>query len=281
MKDQTILKNEQGKQDILEHYRSLFSVLTVHYQERYLETSFGMTYVIEAGNKCAPPLLLFHGSCSNSAMWFADINKLSQYFHVFAIDIIGEAGFSAEKRLDRGTDDYALWINDIVEELGYQQVMLMGNSYGGWLCLKFATIYPKKVAKIVLLAASGIVPVKLSFIINTIIAVIRGEKGLKKLAESIYGDAGTPKQVVEFSDKIMRGFNPMTGSIPIIKDQQLKSLQMPLLFICGENDITMNAAKAGLRLKKKLPQAIVHIEPEGHLIYDKMAEVIPFLKGGE
>ncbi len=72
------------------------------------------------------------------------------------MDLIGDAGHSAETRLDMKTDAYAEWVRAIFDSLGIEKASIMGNSLGGWMGLKFASVYPEMVEKLVLLAPSGI-----------------------------------------------------------------------------------------------------------------------------
>ena len=71
------------------------------YRERYVDTSYGLTYILESGSPDLPPIFLFHGSTSNSAAWFADINELSQHFLVFAVDLVGDTGYVINNILDK------------------------------------------------------------------------------------------------------------------------------------------------------------------------------------
>ncbi|MDR0569931.1 MAG: alpha/beta hydrolase, partial [Clostridiales Family XIII bacterium] len=95
--------------------------------------------------------LLLHGSNSNSAFWFPEILALSADFRVYAVDILGEAGNSEEYRLDLGGDGFADWLGETQEKLGVGKAALAGNSLGGWVALKFATVRPERVSRLILL----------------------------------------------------------------------------------------------------------------------------------
>lgn len=279
MNEMGVFKSEEGKSAILDYYKKLLSQLSYSYTEKLVNTTFGSTYVFEAGEKENPPIMLFHGSCSNSSMWFADIAKLKEKYHVFAVDIIGEAGNSAENRLIVNSDEYAKWVNEILDALQLNTVALMGNSFGGWMSLKFATTFPEKVDKLVLIAASGIVPVRLSFIVQSILAVMRGEKGFKALNKKLFGLDEIPEEVIYVTNLIMKHFNPMTGALPFSSDESLKKLNMPVLFIAGENDITMKPYKAAEKLKATIADCEVQIiKNSPHVIYNLMDRVMPFLQ---
>ena len=278
MKTNTVFRTEEGKVKVLTYYKELLCSLPVSCQEKFVKTSFGETYLLEAGNIDNPVMLLFHGSCSNSAMWFGDIGALSRQYRVLAVDIIGEAGNSAENRLDLISDGYAQWIRELMDALCIQKAILMGNSFGGWMSLKFATAFPERVNKLVLIATSGITPTRLSFILKSIYFTMRGEKGLKYMNKMIFGTEKIPKEVTEFSNLIMKNFKPMMGALPIYTDEQLKRLTMPVLYIAGEKDVTVDTGKTEDRIIKFMPSAQIHLlKDSGHVIYNILDTILPFL----
>ncbi|WP_083760898.1 alpha/beta fold hydrolase [Alkaliphilus metalliredigens] len=128
-----------------------------------VETSFGHTFVIESGSRDNPPLLLLHGSVSNSFTWYGDVASLSKTHRVYAIDIIGEAGLSAPSRPSYESGAYPLWLNETIDALGLNTCSIMAMSLGGWMALNFATTYPDKVNNLVLLCPGGLAPEKAIF----------------------------------------------------------------------------------------------------------------------
>ena len=276
----SVFKSAEGRQRILDQYDRLLSAFDFEYREQYIETSYGSTYILESGPHELPPLFLFHGSTSNSAAWFADIKKLTQYYHVLAVDLIGDAGHSAETRLDMKSDDYAMWIRELFEKLGIEKAFIMGNSLGAWMCLKFASVFPGKVERMVLIAASGITPIRLSFVFRVILYSLRGGKGGEAIARMVYGKDRIPQEVIDYINIISENYSPYTGVIPVLSDSDMARLVMPVMYIAGEDDQLTNAPKSAGRLKKLLPQPTVFVlKDTGHVVYNVMDKVIPFLRG--
>ncbi len=276
----SVFRSEESRRRILERYDRLLAVFDFAYRERTIETSFGPTYVLEAGPEDPPPLLLFHGSSSNSASWFADIPELTRHFHVFAVDLIGDAGHSAQTRPDMRTDAHALWIGELFAALGIGKASVMGNSLGAWMCLKFASVFPEKVDRMVLLAASGIAPVRLSFVLRLILYSLRGKKGGWAITRMVFGNDEIPQEVLDFIGIISENYFPYTGEIPVLTDAQMARLTMPVLYIGGEDDRLTNVPKCARRLRKILPAASVCVLPgRGHVLFNVLDRVIPFLRG--
>lgn len=279
MKQKPIFKSERGRQEIIDVYSGFLSGLKIKYVQRFVDTSYGKTYVLETGSRENPTLILLHGSVSNSAMWFGDIPHLAEEYHVVSIDVIGEAGNSEPVRLDLENDDYALWLDEVFNGLGLNEVNFIGNSLGGWLALKYACYFPKKVRSVVLIATSGIVSARVSFVLKSILYVGKGEKGIEPFSEYIYATKHIPKEIIEYSTIMMNGFNPRLGGLPVLSDEQLVKLKMPVLFMAGENDVTLNAAKAAKRLSSLASNVTVDlIENCGHVIFNQAERIMNFLR---
>jgi len=278
-KDIKVFKSDEGRRKILSYYSKLLGMVNFAYRERYVDTKFGKTYILEAGDPEKPDILLIHGSCSSSAMWFGDIPALAEQYHVYSVDIVGDAGNSEENRLDQSTDEFADWLKDVFDGLGIKKAILMGNSLGGWISLKFAARFPERIDKLVLIAPGGIGPTKLSFVFRTLVYLLSGEKGKKALNKMIFGSDDFPEEVLRFTSMIVENFNPLTGSLPLLTDEQLQKLTMPLLYIAGDKDAIIDTGKSVRKLDKMVPSAKIHvIENHGHVVLDTMDWVLPFLK---
>ncbi|MGG0815428.1 hypothetical protein ABE142_22580 [Paenibacillus alvei] len=83
---ENIYKSEVGKREVLGQYREILASWPVENHQYEVETSFGSTFVIESGSKDNPPLILLHGSVSNSFAWYGDVASLLQTHNVYAID---------------------------------------------------------------------------------------------------------------------------------------------------------------------------------------------------
>lgn len=276
MKRSSVFKSEEGKGKIRKYYNNILSMFPVI--QRNINTSFGRTFIFEAGSKNMEPMILIHGSCSNSSAWLGDVGTLSEYYRVIAIDAPGEPGNSEDHRLDVDSDEYALWLKEVIDHLGLQKVILVGNSMGGWIALNFAAEFPDRVKALVLMAPSGIVPLKDHFA-DQVGQIDQNTEAVANISDEVLGEIELPKEVMEFMTLVMENFNPLTAPLSILTDKQMKGLTMPVLYIAGINDVTMDSMKASERLGKLLPQVTLKMNEGTHVITSVSEIVIPFLNG--
>lgn len=246
------------------------------FEQRSIETAYGKTFILSAGQESNPPVILLHGSCSNSAFWFPEIMALSNRYRVYAVDILGEAGNSEEYRPDLDSDVFALWMRDVFHALNIEKAVLIGNSLGGWMGLKFAAAFPEHVSKLILIAAAGLAEVRRQFLLD--VEQTRQEDGTVPMTPDIIGEYNIPREVLDFMNLIVQSYNPIQ-TLPVFEDEPLLRLTMPVLFIDGENDAIIDAKASAQRLARLLPSAEIRLIPNtGHVVTNSLEYVTPFLK---
>lgn len=62
------------------YYEAMLGHWPVSMEKLFIPTSLGRTLCIKSGDKKNPPMILIHGSLSNSATWMADIKKLNKKY---------------------------------------------------------------------------------------------------------------------------------------------------------------------------------------------------------
>lgn len=103
------------------------------------------------------PVVLVHGSgpgVTAFANWRLTIPTLATEHRVLAPDMAG-FGFSdkpGEYSMDRWVDQ----LDGFLTALGLDKVSLVGNSFGGGLAIAFATRWPERVDKLVLMGSVGV-----------------------------------------------------------------------------------------------------------------------------
>ena len=271
-------KSPEGRNSVIAGYDSLLSRWPVPYEELDIPTRCGNTHVIACGDTSAPPLVLLHGSASNSVMWGGDVEEFSKSHRVYAVDIPGEPGKSDETRQDFNTPAYLDWLVDVFNAMSIKKASVVGLSLGGWMALKLATAFPDRVEKLVLLCPSGIGRQKLSFLIYTIPLMLMGSRGERRIFKSLFRNVTIAEEAAEYIRLINKHFNFINCGIPVYPDEKLKRLTMPVLLIVGGKDTLLDSKETIKRVKKLIPHADVKLlRDAGHVLINLACEISAFL----
>jgi len=276
-----IYKSEEGKNIIFGSYREILAAWPVENKQYHVATDFGDTFVIESGDANSPALFLLHGSVSNSFVWFGDVAALSEKFHVYAIDIIGEAGFSAQDRPAYESGAYPKWLEQVRIGVGVDKLSLAGLSLGGWMALSYATDYPQNVDNLILLCPGGLADEREQFKLEANKNMSAGDEGKQKILETLLGgkteNAAINKGLM-FTLLIGQNFNPRMEKLPVFSGEALSQLTMPILLVFGENDFLLDAQVSINNLTRHAPHARADLLPGvGHVVVGQAARMLEFL----
>lgn len=272
-----IYKSEQGRLRLQEKYREGLKGWPVEHRQLAIPTSAGSTFVIESGPAGAPPVVLIHGSMSNTLRWLGSIAELARNHRVYAIDIIGEPGLSAPSRPAMDSDAYALWLSDVLRELGIERAAVVGESLGGWMALDFAIRRPEQVTSLALLTPGGVGRQKMAVLFKALFWRMFGEWGQRRAMSTAVGSELDPA-TASYILAISKNFRPRTKPLPVFTDEQLRGLKMPLLAVVGSRDAMLDTTQTALRLGAAAPHARIEVLPSaGHLLPDQTKVILDFL----
>jgi pimeloyl-ACP methyl ester carboxylesterase len=275
-----IYRTEAGGQRIRERYVQTLRAWPVPCAHRRVPTREGETFVVVSGREDAPPLLLLHGSGTNSAMWIADIASWAEHFRVYAVDIIGESGLSAPSRPPLDSEAYADWLDDVLRGLGLAQASVVGASLGGWLALDYATRRPGRVRCLALLCPGGIGRQKWGWMFKALLLKPFGRWGLRRTLKAVAGlDMPGSGEFLEGMVLTHRQFLPRKERLPVFSDAALRRLTMPVLVIAGERDAMLDSHDTARRLAGTVPHAAVRLLPGvGHSVVGQSEAVLAHLR---
>ena len=273
-----IYLTDAGAARVADAYREILREWPTPNEQMRVPTRHGETFVVACGPRDAPPVLLFHGAISNAAAWMFDAPAWARHFRLYAIDMIGETGFSAPARPPLDSDAYATWIDDILAALGVGRAGVVGVSLGGWLAFDYAVRRPDRVTAVAALCPAGIGAQK-NFMLAALPLLLLGPWGARKMRELVFGPAmaatsPTMARFGEFLVLLHANARRRIIKIPRVSDAALKALSVPVLAIVGGKDVMLDSADTRRRLQTNVAGAEVHYLPgarhvlrgQGHVI---------------
>lgn len=273
-----IYKSPAGKAEIMALYDAALARWPVAYETFDLPTRHGRTFVIASGEKAAQPLVLLHGAASNAVSWVGDAAGYSRRFRVYAVDLPGEPGKSAENRPAWDGPGFAEWLEDVLDGLQISRTALVGISQGGWTALRFATAHPERVSRLVVLAPAGVAPTRPSFIWKAVFLSLFGRWGAARINRMVFGSQAIHPEAVKFMDAILAHFRARRSKEYIFTDAELGRLDMPTLLIGGTEDALIPMESVIPRLEKLVPKLqVVLIPGMSHALVNLSEQIIPFL----
>jgi pimeloyl-ACP methyl ester carboxylesterase len=125
---------------------------------RYVELHGDRIAYRAAGDDRGPEtLLLIHGMAGSSATWRNVIPKLAGNYRVVAPDLLGH-GLSAKPRGDYSLGAFAVWLRDLLDQLGIPRATVVGQSLGGGIAMQFAYQHRDRCDRVVLIGSGGLGP---------------------------------------------------------------------------------------------------------------------------
>lgn len=215
-------------------------------------------------------LIFIHGSGGCKESW----QYQTQYFEGSeAMDLPGHP----DGDLCQTIEEYVAWLRGYILKKGYQDVILVGHSLGGAIALQYALDYAKDLEGIILIGSGARLRVH-----STFLETLEKAIGNPRLWE----DISNPTYALikpELAD-IIKKRAAKNGPGSFLNDlkacdqfdvmEKLSSLSVPLLAICGDQDM-MTPPKYSNFLVDKIAGAKAVIIPGGtHFVFaEKPAEV--------
>ncbi len=268
----TIYKSEQGKEEIIELYDSQLARLKNPWKDVYVDTSYGRTHIVETGNLSGEPLLVFHGGNATTAYNLLACDFIMKDFHIYAVDMVGHPGKSAETSLPAKGYDYGKWVGEVIDCLKVDKISLFGGSFGAGVIAKTMCVCPDKVKRVVLYVPSGIknAPAinSASMMLPMIAYWVTGKgKWLKKcmLPMAVTEDNITD-DIYETAKLSIDHIKVKTGMPSDVDAELMKKCNAPTLVMAAEKDCLFPGKGVIERAKSIIPNCETYLlEGRGHM----------------
>lgn len=202
----------------------------------------------------AAPIVLLHGTSSSLHTWAGWAAELAKTRRVIRFDLpgFGLTGPSVDARYTM--ESYVELVVGVLDALGVERVVLVGNSLGGNIAWETAVAHPARVDRLVLVDAGGYPRTSISVPLGFRVAMTPGLNQLaritlpRRLVESsvrnVYGDQArvTPELVDRYFELTLREGNRASlverfrQSKPGEHADDIKKVAAPTLILWGGQD---------------------------------------------
>jgi pimeloyl-ACP methyl ester carboxylesterase len=203
------------------------------------------------------PIVLIHGTSASLHTWEGWATALRGQRRVIRFDLPGFALTGPNRQNDYSVEAYVRFVTAVVDQLGVQRFVLAGNSLGGQVAWATAVALPQRVARLVLVDASGYSPesasvppsLPLGFRIARMPALrvltqyTLPRSIVEKSVRNVYGDPSkvTPELVDLYRDMTLRAGNRQALGRRMDQGYSgevagLKTLAIPTLILWGGQD---------------------------------------------
>lgn len=243
-------------------YDALLRSWPVQYEAQDVMTPYGTTRAICSGPPDAPPLVLLPGAGATALAWRNNVAAWSTSHRVYAVDLLGDVGYSQPDGLPvRGLDDLCGWLAAVLDHTGEQPATLMGHSYGGWLAASFALRHPGRLAQLILLdPASVLTGLALRYRLRAVPALLlRRPASTRSFVHWETAGLDLDRQWLEVACAAAA-----QSVAPLVwprrpAEPALSTLTVPTLVIAAEHSRTSDAAELVAAAQRLLPQVETQI----------------------
>jgi len=267
-----IFKTRSDKQNYTAAYDKALKLWDIPYTEENVKTSFGTAHVIMAGPKNGKDLVLLHGMDASSTMWYPNIKVLAKNHRIYAIDFLMEPNKSTLTAKPLSKEEMVIWYNEIFDHYKLKKFDIIGASRGGWIATLLATQKDNSIDKIVLLSPAQTFKFIDKMGKTTTALMLKLFPSEKKFGKTLETFSTHPEKISPvykrqfyLANKYAKSNSSMLKMTPF-SDDELKSIQNPVLVLIGDKDV-INSEESLERAKKYLPKTkTIMVNDAGHFL---------------
>jgi pimeloyl-ACP methyl ester carboxylesterase len=217
--------------------------------------------------------LLIHGAGGSSQHWQPLLSYLLDKMCPILIDLPGHShsGGTVPSSIDEAT----ILLNQFLARLDVKQpIYCVGHSLGGMIALRFAMLFPERVAKLALITTSARIQIHVDFLK----AALTGKWDLEMFRPSFSPDI--PREI---QDLVLNEYPRMRVASDASDFMDLSNLDLrgkistltvPTLIISGDDDVIISPRHSRF-LHKEIPYSTLVVVPHGgHYVHVEQPEQV-------
>ena len=244
----SMFRSEAARAKMAGWYDRFLAHVTVPTEGRVVTTRFGDAHVRVGGPEDGKPLVLLHGAMASSAHALRELEGLMHHFRVYAVDVVGQSVKSADVRPSVKNDDYGLWLSDVMDGLALPRALVLGVSWGGFVCVRLAVVAPERIERLALLVPAGLVsgPAFAGFVKTgwpmTLYMLAPSEQRLQTLVSGLL--TTQDEEWVRFLGDSFLAYDVAGMKIPgLARVDELAKFSAPTLVIGADKDLSFPGQK--------------------------------------
>jgi esterase len=229
------------------------------------------------------PLVLLHGLTSAAATWARVAERLSDRYHVVALDQRGHGDSDRAPAEGYRTDDYVADLEAFVDTLGLERFILCGQSMGGHNTIAYTARHPERV----LCALANDIPPRLDY--NPQNAAAAMKDGGYPVYPSIEAYIETRRAMSPLTPEPMRrfqaeavlkqvegGYQPKADPnaslewVPADLWEEARTITRPIFFVRGGQSTVLDAQTLMDMDMAVEPARSITLEQAGHMTFFDM-----------
>lgn len=215
-----------------------------------------------------PAIVLAHGIGGNHASWFQQVGAFAKSYRVVTFDHRGFGRSTDTENAGRGA-----FVSDLLallDHLGIDQAVLVGQSMGGGTCVSFAHAHPDRVRALVIASSLHAIaePDDVAPLMDFARAATRDMSQLDRVLGAAFREAN-PVQATLYA--AIASFNradrhSLAGAWPMLVAPEAVGGGKPVLFLAGMEDVVF-PIEAVRRMQAQVPGSFLVEVSAGHSVF--------------
>lgn len=227
------------------------------------------------------PLVLIHGLFGSADNWGSIARHFSQHYQVISIDLRnhGRSPHCASQTYA----DMAADLLELCDRLELAHIHVLGHSLGGKVAMQFATQYPERVSKLIVVdmamrayadAHTPLIQAMLALDLTTLRSRSEAEKALSQTIPDLMVRQFLLTNLVKTGETLQWRINlqALKANYPALIAPLLASFAKPSLFIRGEHSDYVQESDR-VDIQRDFPQATFETLPTGHWVHAEQPQL--------